>query len=404
MGFSLRLLLLSGLSLFLLLSLCPAVHSERVTDTDTERDTDNVVNKKTNKKTTRTSTAVDLRTQRKAIKAWSASLSAQDLDPTHWHSTLRHNPAHYFEHYLSRLSQTFEEVQGGALLNFVLVGACDGTHDATIQNHFLPSTHWRGVFVEPFEMNHADLVEFMRVNGAAERAFVLHAAATRRCAEETIKMKRPTFEEKNKSLPHWMRRQIGAVVPLDKLDRPATGGWTFEYTKCVNGPQILAEWASFLSKQSSHTGAQTVQRVRPHVLKVDVEGHDYEVLMGFLDEETPALELPLMISFEAKSIKKNIDALRAHLESRGYAVSQGDTNDGFALLKPEVFAKKRNKSRADSEDGSVSSDTQRDAVGETGRDPQPQRERLRGKRNVSNRGKGSASSKKKKSKTDDAMQ
>lgn len=37
-------------------------------------------------------------------------------------------------------------------------------------------------------------------------------------------MKRPTFEERNKSLPHWMRREIGAVVPKDKLDRPATGG------------------------------------------------------------------------------------------------------------------------------------------------------------------------------------
>ena len=98
---------------------------------------------------------------------------------------------------------------------------------------------------------------------------IAHAAATRRCdnASSTIKMKRPTFEETNASLPHWMRRQIGAVVPLDKLARPATGGWTFETTRCVAGPQILQDWAAALGQA----------KVRPHVLKVDVEGHDFEV-------------------------------------------------------------------------------------------------------------------------------
>ncbi len=92
-------------------------------------------------------------------------------------------------------------------------------------------------------------------------------------------MKRPTFEEQNKSLPHWMRRQIGerererergveswdgwmgwmdgmqcfvvrcilfvtvcclssclvlstgAVVPLSKLSRPMTGGWVAEFVR-----------------------------------------------------------------------------------------------------------------------------------------------------------------------------
>jgi hypothetical protein len=47
-------------------------------------------------------------------------------------------------------------------------------------------------------------------------------------------MKRPMFEEKNKSLPHWMRRQIGSVVPFDKLHRPATGSWTFEFTRFLS--------------------------------------------------------------------------------------------------------------------------------------------------------------------------
>ena len=38
--------------------------------------------------------------------------------------------------------------------------------------------------------------------------------------------------------------------------------------------------------------------------------------MGFLDSSTPNGELPLLISFEAKSIKTKFDVLKDHLESR----------------------------------------------------------------------------------------
>jgi len=39
-----------------------------------------------------------------------------------------------------------------------------------------------------------------------------------------------------------MRRQIGAVVPFNKLDRPMTGGWMAEFvvpieSLCVSGPK-----------------------------------------------------------------------------------------------------------------------------------------------------------------------
>ncbi len=51
-------------------------------------------------------------------------------------------------------------------------------------------------------------------------------------------------------------------------------------------------------------------------LRYDSLSFSDKVLMGFLDKDTPSTELPLVISFEAKSIKKNMDNLRAHLESR----------------------------------------------------------------------------------------
>lgn len=286
--------------------------------------------------------------QGKAIKAWANSLTDIDYNPTHWAQTFHQQPANFFEHYVEQLSDLFSEKN--AMVNFVMVGACDGTHDRTIRDRFLPSNHWRGVFVEPFEINHRDLVAFMDSHGAKDRATVLRAAATFRCNDTTIKMKRPTFEEKNKTLPHWMRREIGSIVPFDKLDRPATGGWIFEYVPCVNGQKILQNWTYALGLAQPGDAENRV-RLRPHVLKVDVEGHDYEVLMGFLHDGIPNTALPLLISFEAKSILKHFDRLKGHLEQRGYAVSHLAT-DGFALLKAEhIFAGMSSTQRAQAEEG-----------------------------------------------------
>ena len=100
-----------------------------------------------------------------------------------------------------------------------------------------------------------------------------------------MKMKRPDFEETNKTLPHWMRRQIGAVVPWNKLDRPMTGGWVAEFVRCVTGDDILIDWATFINRDaappSSAAGGidanvatpKKVAKMRAHVLKVDVSDH-----------------------------------------------------------------------------------------------------------------------------------
>jgi hypothetical protein len=210
----------------------------------------------------------DLKKQRDAILAWGNQLTEKDYDPNEW----KMQPQYMFERYIKVLSDIFEEK--GAKVNFALVGACDGTHDKTITEGYLPHDHWRGVFVEPFEINFNDLKNFMESKSVMHRTHLIHAAATTACTSTTIKMKRPTFEEKNKSLPHWMRREIGSVVPLDKLDRPASGGWIFEFVRCVDGPEILKDWALALNAQGKVKGPV---RVRPHILKVDVEGHDYAV-------------------------------------------------------------------------------------------------------------------------------
>lgn len=252
--------------------------------------------------------STNIKAQKAAVKAWAEFLKPdQDYDPTYWAETFKWQPANFFEHYASELSSIFKEK--GAKVNFALVGACDGTNDRTIRDRFLPNEHWRGVFVEPFSMNYKDLSNFMETHKVSHRAHLIHAAATSKCNSTTIKMKRPTFEEKNSSLPHWMRRQIGAVVPFTKLNNKMTGGWVAEFTRCVSGPEILTDWTDALNhqaypgdeaeadaalvldsaakqddeaeggkrKKKSKRKAGMVRKLRPHVLKVDVEGHDYDV-------------------------------------------------------------------------------------------------------------------------------
>lgn len=217
----------------------------------------------------------ELRAQRDSVKAWADLLTENDYDNAQWKKKLGGQPQYYFHHYSGVLSDIFQDKS--AHLNFALVGACDGTHDLTISDRFLKNDHWRGVFVEPFEINYRDLVKFMEDSHAIDRAYVLKAAATHRCNDTTIKMKRPTFEEKNKSLPHWLRRQVGSVVPYDKLDRPASGGWIFEHVRCVNGQEIMESWAKYLTSKDDGNRGIYPKKMRPHILKVDVEGHDYEV-------------------------------------------------------------------------------------------------------------------------------
>ena len=104
-----------------------------------------------------------------------------------------------------------------------------------------------------------------------------------------------------------------------------------------------------------------------------------QVLMGFLREELGNAELPLMISYEAKSMNENLPVARAWMEKRwvwwlwldfifsncilyfsdslrllsaclfafssGYVNSIGNTNDGFSLLRAERIFNDRSQKR-----------------------------------------------------------
>lgn len=160
----------------------------------------------TSERITALTTGINLKKQKHAVKAWSAALSERDYKADEWMAITKQDknlPSHYFDYYAQKLSDTFQ--RRGANVNFVLTGACDGTNDNTIRDRYIPNQHWRGVFVEPFEMNFKDLSKFMEEHGVANRTHLIHGAATSVCNSTTLKMKRPNTEEKDPSKPHWMR-------------------------------------------------------------------------------------------------------------------------------------------------------------------------------------------------------
>jgi hypothetical protein len=250
----------------------------------------------------------------------------------------------YFDQYAQRFSKLFKTIPG-ALVNFAMIGACDGTNDPTIRDRYLPNSHWRGVFVEPMSVNYNDLVLHLKENGALERSLPLRGAATSVCSSPTIMVERPLYEEKNKSLPHWLRRQIGAIVPDHRIAKAQSQGkqlwarakdWALESVRCLTATDILVEWGNTTANDASgrskmRSKVRAPRRRRPHILKIDVEGHDYDVLMSFV-RDVPNNDLPLLIEFEAKSIGSKFPAARSTLEQRGYVVSNF-SQDGFALLK-----------------------------------------------------------------------
>lgn len=151
--------------------------------------------------------------QSQALEQWALSLTNDDYDYDKWRIKFHsRSTVDFFNGYAKLLSKVFKNYN--AKVNFVMIGACDGTGDNTIKHLYLPNNHWRGVFVEPLTMNIRDLIRYMSINNATHRSYIIQAAATAKCKSSTLLMERPLYEEKNdSSIPHWLRRQIGSLLP-----------------------------------------------------------------------------------------------------------------------------------------------------------------------------------------------
>ena len=288
----------------------------------------------------------DMSNGRKAMETWARSLTASDYDAPNWKYKFKSiTPEDYFDHFVKALSQVFAEEK--AHVNFALVGACDGLNDPTIESRFLPNKHWRAVFVEPMTPNVKDLTTYLTKNQAMDRSIIIQAACTRVCENPTLQVERPLYEEINNNktadarqdIPHWLRREIGSIMPKNRAK--ARPDWIVEDVRCVTAADVLMEWTNATKSRKNADKEHhklikkdqgTAHKMRPHILKIDAEGHDHEVLMSFVNQNTPLAELPLLIEFEAKIIEKHFATVKRDLENIGYVVSDY-AGDAVALLK-----------------------------------------------------------------------
>ena len=285
------------------------------------------------------------RIQRAAVEAWGASFDPDvDYNATKWITPKHSQPQYVFDYYVKRLSDLFAEK--GATVNFALVGACDGTNDNTIRERYLPNEHWRAIFVEPISLNVADLKKFLSDKGVSHRSYVLQAAVTNHCNTSTIIVKTPDRDYMTDTKkPHWMRRQIGGIVPInEETGKPRLpSGWKAESVRCMRGSEVTKEWAEVVSKRPAGVRRSATKadiKRRPHILKIDAEGFDYQVLSSFLMDDTNNAELPLLVNYEAKTMFENYPRAVEALERRGYVVSNFAA-DGFALLRKDYMFKKK---------------------------------------------------------------
>lgn len=128
-------------------------------------------------------------------------------------------------------------------------------------------------------INVRDLAKFLDDNGATNRSHIIRAAATDKCETPTIDVERPLYEEKaqaqNKSVPHWLRRQIGSILPKSR-NSARSADWTVETVACKTASDILRDWATDVPNVRPDGKVSKISKRRPHVLKViSIEIHVY---------------------------------------------------------------------------------------------------------------------------------
>ena len=89
-------------------------------------------------------------------------------------------------------------------------------------------------------MNSDDLKAKLKNAECLHRSAIINGAVVRSCKEGSINFERPRFEErsrqKNKTTPHWLRREIGQVM----ISNVTRGGWAMERVHCYSCSDMLS--------------------------------------------------------------------------------------------------------------------------------------------------------------------
>lgn len=251
-----------------------------------------------------------------------------------------------FEHRVEELSL----LSKGRRLNFLIIGACDGTHDRLIASLLDNETngHWRAVLVEAVPRTFDSLLN--NTKRASHRLGYLNVAADGSCDTPTKKISFINVKSSGSlkgSLPHWFTHEIATIDPnltegvshflqnsQAKSSRLRLNEWggannsvaleDLEYVtqdvQCITGSDLLLNATRMLG------GAHI------HVVKIDAEGRDYAISSSMLQllavarektqKKTLLPERPLLIEVECKFMSND---QRTWLRKMAYSVGYNST-------------------------------------------------------------------------------
>ena len=206
--------------------------------------------------------------------------------------------------YCSRLPAIVEEPF------FVKVGAHDGVTGDPCSDILVAETRWKGLLIEPVP----DLFQRLRQNFSDTRRFLLEQVAIGSASDEAIFYHvDPKAREHITDLPRWFDQ-------LSSLDR----NHILKHLDGVLEPFILESTVRILPL-SALLEKHSIKTV--HLLHIDAEGHDYEVLKT-LDF---ARHAPVAIFVEHKHLSSpHRKEMRHLLHTHGYSVKDCG-GDYFAL-------------------------------------------------------------------------
>ncbi len=105
---------------------------------------------------------------------------------------------------------------------------------------FLHHYHWKGIFVEAWTVNSDDLKSKLYNANCLNRSAIMCGAVVRSCQYNSVDFIRPPFEERskieNKTVPHWLRREIGQVL----VSNATHDDWVIERVPCYTCVDVLS--------------------------------------------------------------------------------------------------------------------------------------------------------------------
>jgi len=244
---------------------------------------------------------------------------------------------------------------------YIKVGACDGISDVFLVNFPKNLKSWEVVLVEPVPTNFEALKMFVNSISMTNRTSTINGAVLANCEKSTISINIPIIEERYPNLPHWLRRQLASIHSPNMTEMNERLNYHRQYTgetvrfdrtfddlyrrvlvPCVPARELTGSWPSLMEGAEAITRASYKKKKRTHVLVVDAEGSDAQVVQAVIHQQVPRALLPLAIFFESKTLnREQVSNTQRALADRGYAFTDfyHTTSDGRAdELSNDVFA------------------------------------------------------------------